>query len=258
MVIGSKLLYYDELPSTNSEASRLLREQELPEGSVIQTGFQSAGRGHGSNKWVSKKGMNLLFSIILTPENIDPSEQFNISIAVSMGLLDCLSVHCSGVKVKWPNDIYVNDDKIAGILIENSILGGTIRNSIAGIGINVNQADFRNSVPNPVSLRMKTGKEYDLELCLKEILSALDTRYRELLYGNPVRMREEYVSSLYGLNEWRSYRYADKLIIARLTGVTSEGRLVLEGKDGSVSDYGFKEVEFITRSQSIHRISPFR
>jgi BirA family transcriptional regulator, biotin operon repressor / biotin---[acetyl-CoA-carboxylase] ligase len=246
MVIGSKLLYFDELPSTNSEASRLLREQELPEGCVIQAGFQSAGRGHGSNKWVSDKGMNLLFSIILSPENIDPSEQFNISIAVSLGLLDYLSRHCSEVKVKWPNDIYVNDDKIAGILIENSILGGTIRNSIAGIGININQVDFNNSAPNPVSLRMKTGREYDLELCLKVILSALDNRYRELLYGDISRMREEYISSLYRLNEWHSYRSGDKLIRARLSGITSEGRLVLEGKSGLMSEYGFKEVEFIT------------
>jgi BirA family transcriptional regulator, biotin operon repressor / biotin---[acetyl-CoA-carboxylase] ligase len=244
MIIGSKQIYFDELPSTNSEASRFIKEGNFAEGCVIRAGFQSAGRGHGINAWVSEKDMNLLFSIILCPDAIDASDQFYISMAVSLGLSDYVSGFCIGTKIKWPNDIYVNDDKIAGILIENSLIGGFLQNSIAGIGININQVDFQMSVPNPVSLRIKTGRHYDLNKCFDEILTILDKRYRELLYGNREGMRAEYTSLLYRFNEWHSYKSCEGVCTGRVKGVTDEGRLIIEDHEGRMAEYGFKEIEF--------------
>lgn len=252
MIIGSKVIYHDELPSTNSEAARLLRETELSEGEIIRAGFQTAGRGHGNNGWISDKDMNLLFSIILHPEVLDPTAQFYISIAISLGIHDFISKYCSNVSIKWPNDIYVGSDKIAGILIENTILGNTIQNSIAGIGININQDDFHSLAPNPVSLKMKTGMLHDTERCFQEVTECIGKRYRELLWGDNERLQVEYVSKLYRLNKWAEYRSESKQFTARLTGINNEGRLILVNQDQTISEFGFKEVEYISDPQASH------
>ena len=149
MIIGSKLLFFKTLPSTNSFAASMLREQEVQEGTVVYTNYQSAGRGQGGNKWESEENKNLLISIILFPSMINPSDQFLISMAVSLGICDFLDQYTSAISVKWPNDIYVKNDKIAGILIENSIMGDQIEHTIAGIGINLNQTVFEGDVHNP-------------------------------------------------------------------------------------------------------------
>ena len=167
MVIGSNLIFYNELPSTNTEASLLLKSGEQIEGTVIQTDFQSAGKGQAGNKWESEKGKNLLFSIILYPQSISPYDQFLISMTISLGICDFLDRLCTGATIKWPNDIYLGNDKIAGILIENSILGTMIETSVAGIGLNINQDNFVSIQPRPISLKMATGKEYSISACLQ-------------------------------------------------------------------------------------------
>ncbi|MCX6329107.1 MAG: biotin--[acetyl-CoA-carboxylase] ligase, partial [Bacteroidia bacterium] len=166
MIIGSILNFYKNLSSTNDQASLLLKTESPPEGTVIYTDSQSAGRGQKDNKWESDEGKNLLISIILYPKSIAPENQFYISMAVSLGICDFIDSFFPGSKIKWPNDIYIKNDKIAGILIENSILGETIENSVAGIGININQEKFSDVVPNPVSIKMVTGNEYDRVICL--------------------------------------------------------------------------------------------
>ncbi len=162
MIIGSNIYFYDHLTSTNSEAVRLLKESGLPEGAVISAGFQSAGRGQKENKWESEEGKNLLISVILFPINIEPDLQFIISMTISLGICDFLKRHIPASSIKWPNDIYVNNDKIAGVLIENSIMGSSIEYSIAGIGLNINQEKFTGDAPNPVSLKNITGIDYDI------------------------------------------------------------------------------------------------
>ena len=147
MIIGSKLLFFENLPSTNSHAASLLRDNKVSEGAVIYTNYQSAGRGQGGNKWESEENKNLLISIVLFPSMISPADQFLLSMAVSLGICDFLDRYISAISIKWPNDIYVKNDKIAGILIENSIMGDHIENTIAGIGININQEKFMSDAP---------------------------------------------------------------------------------------------------------------
>ena len=154
MIIGSNLLFFENLPSTNTHAADLLKKNNLPEGTIVYTNYQSAGRGYSGNRWESEDGKNLLISIVLFPSFIKPEDQFYISMAVSLGICDFLKRYIPDCSIKWPNDIYVNNDKIAGILIESSITGNKIEYTIAGIGLNINQEKFISDAPNPVSLRI--------------------------------------------------------------------------------------------------------
>jgi BirA family transcriptional regulator, biotin operon repressor / biotin---[acetyl-CoA-carboxylase] ligase len=246
MIIGSKLFYSDELTSTNTHASLILKEGTVAEGSVFYTDYQTSGKGRSGNTWESERGKNLLISIILYPESLLPDDQFFISMAISLGICDFADNYIKGSKIKWPNDIYINDDKIAGILIENSILTGNLESSIAGIGLNLNQEEFSASVPNPVSLKMLTGKDYDKAVCLKELLKCLDDRYRQLLYGSRDQLKNDYLSRLYRLNEWNFYRSEDKFFRGMIRGISEYGRLKIEDENGTSADFDFKEVEYVS------------
>jgi BirA family transcriptional regulator, biotin operon repressor / biotin---[acetyl-CoA-carboxylase] ligase len=246
MVIGSKVIFKDSLESTNNFASGLLKMEALPEGTVVHSNYQTSGRGQQGNTWESEAGKNLLLSIVLYPRKIKPGDQFAISMAISLGILDHVRDIVKGSAIKWPNDIYVADRKIAGLLIENSILNGSIVQSIAGIGFNVNQVDFPGYIPNPVSLKMITGNEYDLSENLRILLSKLDKRYRQLVSERDRKMKSEYISSLYGLMEWRPFRtIPDGNIYGRIVGIAQSGQLMVETEDETIREYNFKEIEFI-------------
>jgi len=245
MIIGSKLFFYKVLTSTNTHAARLIRISDLPEGTIVYTNYQSAGKGQKGNTWESENGKNLLISIILFPGMIPPEEQFLISMAMSLGICYFLKRYISQCKIKWPNDIYVNDDKIAGILIENSIMGSSIENSIVGIGLNINQVKFLSDAPNPVSLSMLTGKSYNLSTCLTQLTVDLDNEYKKLLSGKRDLIRREYISLLYHYNDWYNYKDSNGIFSGRLLSVTFSGLLQIENRQGIINEFSFKELEFM-------------
>ena len=245
MIIGSNILFHKNLPSTNTYAADLLKKNNLREGTIVYTNYQSKGRGYSGNKWESEDGKNLLISIVLYPSFIKPEDQFQISMAVSLGICDFLLRYIPVCTVKWPNDIYVNNDKIAGTLIENTISGNQIEFTIAGIGLNINQEKFHSAVPNPVSLLQLTGISNDLSICINLLGTNLDKRYKQLLAGNAGQIKKEYVSKLYRLNEWCEFRDTDGIYSGRIIRIGENGRLNIERKNGVISDYAFKEVEFI-------------
>jgi BirA family biotin operon repressor/biotin-[acetyl-CoA-carboxylase] ligase len=245
MPVGSKIISFDNLPSTNTYAASLLRKESIAEGTIIVASFQSAGRGQSGNHWESESGKNLLFSIILYPSEIQPSDQFLISMMVSLGISDFLGKEISGCKIKWPNDIYVNNDKIAGILIENSIMGNTILNTVAGIGLNINQNEFPANTPNPVSMSLLTGKEYDLKNCLGELAAALDKRYNQLITGAHKEIRRDYITQLFRFYEWNEFRDSSGSFIGRILAVKDDGVLHIEREDQAIRDYSFRELDFI-------------
>jgi BirA family transcriptional regulator, biotin operon repressor / biotin---[acetyl-CoA-carboxylase] ligase len=245
MLIGSNLLYYETLSSTNTEASRLLKSGEQTEGTVVYTGFQSSGRGQTGNRWESEEGKNLLFSTILYPRTVVPEDQFLISMTISLGICDFLDRYYRGAEIKWPNDIYVGNDKIAGILIENSILGNMIENSVIGIGLNINQDKFKEILPNPVSLKMVTGRDHDTVKCLTELLHDLDKRYKELLYGDNRKIKTDYLSRLYRFMKWTLYKSGDFVFTGRIIDVMVTGQISIEIKDGAVREFSFKEFIFL-------------
>jgi BirA family biotin operon repressor/biotin-[acetyl-CoA-carboxylase] ligase len=245
MIIGSKFLFCKNAESTNTYASCLLQTESIAEGTIIHTNFQSAGRGQKGNRWESEDSRNLLFSIVLFPGMVVPEDQFIISMVISLGICDFLKMFIPGCKIKWPNDIYAGDDKIAGILIENSITGNTIINSIAGIGLNINQVKFTDGIPNPVSLKMLTGKEHDLDLCLKQIALCLDRRYKQLIAGSRAEIRNEYISSLYRLHELHSYKTDLGLLYGKIVSVNYSGCLQIEDDWKNIHEFQFKEIDFM-------------
>jgi BirA family transcriptional regulator, biotin operon repressor / biotin---[acetyl-CoA-carboxylase] ligase len=245
MTIGRKYIFIENLPSTNSYAALLLKEKPIEEGTIIHTNFQTAGRGQTGNSWESEEGKNLLFSIILSPSTIRPEDQFIVSKTISLGICDWLLSFTSGVSIKWPNDIYVNNDKIAGTLIESSIIRNELESMIIGIGLNLNQQKFFSNAPNPVSLSIITGKEHDREECLKNIADCLDTRYSQLLAERRNVIDKEYASRLYRSGNWFDYIDSAGQFSGKIISVNKEGRLIIEDRSGKRREYGFKEVEFL-------------
>ncbi|MBQ7419396.1 MAG: biotin--[Prevotella sp.] len=230
-----KIIHIDETDSTN----HWLREHRGTEDMVVWADYQSAGKGQGSNSWESEKGMNLLFSILCHPHGIPAHRQFSISMAVSLAIADALEEQIGDVSIKWPNDIYWRDAKICGILIEHRIAGQYIRDSIIGVGINVNQRQFHSDAPNPVSLWQIHGYETDRELLLHSVLR----RFSEYI-GRDVKA--QYVSRLYRRKGYHPYCDQNGAFMAMFKDVEEDGHLLLVKEDGQPCRYAFKEVQFIT------------
>jgi BirA family transcriptional regulator, biotin operon repressor / biotin---[acetyl-CoA-carboxylase] ligase len=245
MIIGSNLYFFKDLPSTNSHAASFLKEKTVAEGSVIYTNFQTAGKGYAGNRWEAEDGKNLLISIILYPSFLRTTDQFYLSMTISLGICDFIDRYISGCRVKWPNDIYINNDKIAGILIESAILADTIEYSVAGIGLNINQEKFLSNAPNPVSLYQLTGRTYDLPKCLDQLTGDLDKRYKDLISGNLSKIKEEYISKLYRLNKIAQFRDRSESFTGKIISIGEYGSIKIETGENKIREFGFKEVEFI-------------
>lgn len=218
---------------------------EITAQTVITTDFQTAGRGLDTNAWHSQKQQNLLFSLLVTLKNLEASRQFAITQAVSLGISEVLEKVLPelAVRVKWPNDIYVGDKKICGILISNTVCGAMITHSIIGIGLNVNQLKFPASLPNPVSIRQITGRDYHREALLGDLLQNLHKRFACLGRQNKLEvLHQAYLKALYRFGEWHSYKSAEEQFIARIIDVDTFGHLVLERPDGTKQRFAFKEV----------------
>ena len=254
-----KIIHIDETDSTN----RWLRDSVKHSGTVLfcltvsadgaagQTGrtvpgvcvvagYQTAGKGCGSNSWESERGKNLTFSLLIYPREIPANAQFRITEVVSVALCETLETFIDNkVAIKWPNDIYVGDRKICGILIENRLQGATIKDSIIGIGLNVNQRVFRSDAPNPVSLYQLRGQETDLDVLLHQFLDAFGR-----IAASPT-VSEDYRARLYRKGVPACYEDASGTFQATLTDVLPDGRLVLHDETGQERSYAFKEVRFI-------------
>lgn len=245
MIIGSHVRHCEKVSSTNTVAAAMLRESPPAEGTVITASYQESGRGQPGNSWESEPGKNLLMSVILYPVMVRPADQFIISRMVSLAVYDLVSGHTSRAGIKWPNDIYVGNDKIAGILIENSITGDTLGSTIAGIGLNVNQVTFSSGAPNPVSLCQVTGKEHDLPAVTRELTAALERRYTMIIRGESAQMEKEYHNALYRAGEWHLYSDRKREFEAMIERVMPDGMLALRRRDGTRRLYAFREIDYI-------------
>jgi birA, biotin-[acetyl-CoA-carboxylase] ligase region len=245
MILGSKILFLPAMTSTNAYASQLLKNGIFPEGTIIYTNYQTSGKGYFGNKWESEDGKNLLASIILYPSFIKPEDQFYISMSISLGICDFLRRFIPDCAIKWPNDIYVKNDKIAGILIESALSGEKIEYTVVGIGLNINQKKFLISVPNPTSLNLLSGKNFNITDCLNKLLTFLDKRYKQLISGDTESMKREYISKLFRYNEWSKFMDINGSFNGRIDTVADDGRIVIERHDSKFYEYAFKEVEFI-------------
>jgi len=241
------IIHIQETTSTNEYLSELQKKEKLEEGTIIWTDFQTAGKGQTGNSWESEPNKNLLFSILFYPDFLEAAEQFILSQAVSLAIVDTLKplLKNETVSIKWPNDIYVGNKKIVGILIENTIRGSSIDTCIAGIGINVNQEIFRSSAPNPVSLKQLTGETYLLDDLLKTLQNNLLTRYVELCNNNETITVLDYEENLFRKDGYYPYKSGDRVFEAKIKSVLPSGHLVLEEKNGEILKFAFKEVQFL-------------
>ena len=205
---------------------------------VVVADYQTAGRGCGTNRWESERGKNLLFSLLLHPEQIHASKQFHISMAVSLAITEALGQYIGNLSIKWPNDIYWQNGKLAGILIENTLQGTMIKDSIIGVGINVNQQHFCSDAPNPVSIWQICERETDREKLLHDILDCLD----HYLYHD---IKQKYCAILYRRQGFHPYTDKNGAFMAEIVDVADEGHLLLRDDNGKERRYAFKEVQFI-------------
>ncbi len=243
----TKKLYIDVVDSSNMELIRFLEKGLVEDFFMIQTGFQTGGKGQGSALWESQKNKNLLFSFVIKPTFLEISEQFYISIMVSLALRDVLAKYIGNeteLKIKWPNDIYVNDGKIAGILIENAIQGQQFEWVVVGVGLNVNQKRFHSDAPNPVSLLNYIAKPIDLQEVLIEFEKAFEKRYHQLKNNEFENMKKEYLASMYQIGELRNYRAKGEEFQGKIIGLDQYGFLRMETPDGERA-FDIKEVGYL-------------
>lgn len=241
-------LHLEETDSTNNHLNRLIADNDdLPEGFTVWTEAQTAGRGQMGNTWLSEKGKNLLFSILLKPLNVKISDQFYISEAVAIAMLKTLknAFPSDDFSVKWPNDIYFKEKKIAGVLIENQLYGGEISHTIVGVGLNVNQSSFDDCLPNPTSLLNEAGLSFDRQALLDNIVNSVLSAIHTLYEGGYDIIRKTYMDNLFRRNVLSKYSDSNGVFSAFIEEVESCGRIVFRLSNGEKRKYYFKEVEYV-------------
>lgn len=231
--------------STNNYLKILSNKTMLEEFTVVRADYQSAGKGQRGNYWEAEQGKNLLFSFLLKPISIPISSQFILSELVSLALIQSLRNFSDGFTIKWPNDIYWYDKKIAGILIEHDLINDKINKSIIGIGININQEEFVSNAPNPISLKKITG----LEISIKDVLNLFLINFYEK-YSQITPAHFEAINNIYNQNLYRlkgAHLFSDKngVFKASIQSVNMDGTFNLLDEQSNLRSYLFKEVHYI-------------
>lgn len=243
--------HIDKTQSTNKLLSSWVEERadtdaKIPPFFALWADFQTAGRGMGANHWFSEAGKNLLVSFYFEP-GIPASRQFLFNQYFSVCTRDFIARHVDNVAIKWPNDIYVNGKKVAGILIEHTLSGDRIRHTIAGIGVNINQERFPEDIPRPTSLLLETGETYDTCRFLESYRHWLQQHYGMLQTDEvaALQLKERYMSHLFQRGERRPYLIHGEQREAVITDIDDFGRLQLEDISGKFHTCGTKEVVFL-------------
>lgn len=240
----TKIIRLEEIDSTNRYLKNY-REEGDEEMIVAIADYQAAGKGQGTHTWESEKGKNLLFSIKVYPHWIPVRRQFVLSMAGALAVKDALDSYVENITLKWPNDVYWNDKKISGTLIENTIDSKGIKSCVFGIGLNVNQLVFHSDAPNPVSLAQILGHEVDRDEVLKKILDGFEKYYELLRRADYMDVSGIYHLSLYRRKGFHPYRDADGEFEGALVEVEDDGHLILHDRQGRIRSYAFGEISIV-------------
>ena len=243
LFIGKNHIHHSEVDSTNLYAKNLLSEQEnVADGTLITAESQQNGRGQRGNTWITPPGVNLTVSVILTPKLL-VREQFMLSKCVSLGISDSLAHFGIQSKIKWPNDIYIGHEKIAGVLIENIIKGSLIHRAVVGIGLNVNQTSFDPELPNPTSMKLQLQHELVLGEVLEQVLINLENRYMSLKNGHVDLINSDYLDRLYLKDNENLFVAGDEQFRGKIAGVDSLGRLAVQ-VESETRYFNFQEISY--------------
>jgi len=243
LFVGKSIIFMPKCHSTNDEASKLLTNGTVEEGTIIYTNHQQKGRGQRGTEWASSPEMNLTFSVILFTGFLPVDRQFYLTMAVSLALIDSLiPLLPEGLKIKWPNDIYHNFAKLGGILIENVVQHNALKSSVIGIGLNVNQTSF-NTLPNATSMATVSRRFFVLEDVFRAILQNLEYRYLMLKRLQMERLQADYHENLLGWRQSLPFK-SDQNFTGIVHGVSVDGKLMVDS-GGSLKSFGLKEIEFL-------------
>jgi BirA family biotin operon repressor/biotin-[acetyl-CoA-carboxylase] ligase len=230
------VIILDRIDSTNAFARRLIKQSGAVEGKVIWAREQYEGRGQGENSWHSKPGMNLTFSLILEPSFLQPDKQFIFNKAIALAVMNSVKQSLSPdatTLIKWPNDIYAGNRKIAGILIEHTIMGNALKHSIAGIGINLNQVEFPTDLPN-----------HEPKKFLENVCRNIDHEYTRLIKREFASINDDYNCSLFGCGSELEFASGSSSFTGRIKGVDNLGRLLVLTAGGAVRAFTHGEIRF--------------
>lgn len=241
-----KIIKLSQTSSTNLVSQKLLMNNEIKENTVVYARSQTSGRGMGTNTWHSESDKNLLFSLVFFAD-IKAEKHFFISMIVSLAICDYLVLKGIEANIKWPNDIVYENKKMAGILIENSILGNTIKTCVVGVGLNLNQIDFPSELPNPVSVKNITGENYNIDEEINAISHIISDKLVLLKQKSLVKIRELYYEKLYKFNEISNFKVNGETFAAKIINVEKDGRLIIKDLHDNVTEYYFKEIELMNR-----------
>jgi BirA family biotin operon repressor/biotin-[acetyl-CoA-carboxylase] ligase len=231
--------------STNLLLKELAKKQVLESGTVLITDNQTAGRGLAGNFWESEPEKNITCSLLLHPTFLPIKQNFFLSKIIALGVKDLLDNYVQNVTIKWSNDIYVESRKIAGILIENEFQGTQFIQSIAGIGLNVNQEVFLSKTPNPISLKQILKKDLDLNVILESMIQRIMYWYDILQKGNLDLITKTYDNALYRKSGFHLYEDKNGQFSAQIESVGEDGILHLKTDTGEKRHYAFKEVSYL-------------
>jgi len=236
-----KMITYDELDSTNIQSWDRIKSAEAQHGDIILSHFQNGGKGQGSNSWYSSPSKNILFSVICKELNLSINKLPVLNMLVSLAIYDTLqSFFKEHTRIKWPNDIFIDDKKIAGILIETTLAGENIKNAVIGVGININESQFPNDLPNAVSIFTLTGNYQNTDMVLSMVIEYLDKRLSQLNQGFE-EIQKDYEAVLYGLNLKKYFRSSINDFEGTISGVNNKGQLCVSTPDG-LKTFNHKEI----------------
>ena len=239
---GQQLVWLPVCASTNTEAQALIVQNRASEGCTVITDFQSAGRGQRGNQWEAAPAENLMLSVVWQPTFLAAAQQFQLSQAVALGVHDWAAALLGSdpkLKLKWPNDLYYGDQKLGGILIENTLTGTKIQYSIIGIGLNINQQQFANLTAT--SIGQLTGRAYEREVLAARLLECLERRYLQLRAGQVGALRRAYLQALYRYQETHIFVVDGQMVRGQIVGVEEDGRLAV-AIGGELRRFGLQEI----------------
>lgn len=242
-IIGCDRLHFKSLTSTNQHLNKILASTSPDEGIVISAGYQTAGRGQIGRSWYSDRDRNIMLSTVIYPSFLKPMQQWSLSMITALAIKEYLDDKgIEDVTVKWPNDIYVKDHKIAGVLIENTLTQSSISSSVIGIGLNVNQTIWPSEIPNPTSLHILTKIEYNIDEEITTLLTYLDRKYQQIRFGTS--LHKDYQAALYRKDRKCFFDYQSELLSGIITGTNEIGQLIVN-HETNIRVYNFRDIRLV-------------
>ena len=233
--------------STNSYLKALLKDTTPKNFTTIVTEKQTKGRGQQESDWLSEPNKNLTFSVFISHENLKIIHQKSLNFAISLAIYDVLfTKNISKIAIKWPNDIVSANRKICGILLENTFKGDHIKNSVIGIGLNVNQENFPKTLTNVTSLKLETLIEYDLDDLLKDLLMEIEKKIHDLATQKFDLLEKKYMTALYKKDTPSMFKSSsNEIFMGMITGISTNGKIQIQLEDESIREFGIKEISFL-------------